>query len=202
MSQTPMSFLQKIPEYLSAWFAMLMGKPRSSFKSQQTTQTEQVKPTMPDPEDPVARDIAAAKEASKKVFSAVEEKIKPIVDKEKSDASGKFTNIIAMSKNMLTPATIKKIGIGLAVLVLVILAVSILPGMITKVRNGQVSVDINTTSTPTPAEFRPTQPSMYANDKTILELEESLNILDKQINSTNIRETTLTPPELDFTVSF
>lgn len=54
--------------------------------------------------------------------------------------------------------------------------------------------------TPPPVEIR--NPSKYAEDETVLKLERKISELDKQITDTNVRETTLNPPSLNFEVEF
>jgi hypothetical protein len=56
--------------------------------------------------------------------------------------------------------------------------------------------------TPTPATYSPYKPSIYADDETMIELEEDVNVLKREVSYTNIRETTLNPPSLDFDISF
>jgi len=54
--------------------------------------------------------------------------------------------------------------------------------------------------TPPPLEAR--NPSKYAEDESVLELEQKIRDLDKQITDTNVRESTLNPPSLNFEVGF
>src|SRR3989344_5949697 len=55
------------------------------------------------------------------------------------------------------------------------------------------------TPTPTPLDYQGYKPSIWAEDKNILKLEEDINILEKELG-TNIRDTSLTPPILDFEI--
>jgi hypothetical protein len=54
--------------------------------------------------------------------------------------------------------------------------------------------------TPPPLEIR--NPSMYAEDEVVLEMELKIIDLDKQITATNVRESTLNPPTFNFEVEF
>lgn len=56
--------------------------------------------------------------------------------------------------------------------------------------------------TPTPIEIEPSQPSIYALDEVILQLEEDINTLDRELSTTVLRETSLNPPKLDLNVRF
>ena len=66
--------------------------------------------------------------------------------------------------------------------------------------NGEISVGATPTPTSTPPI--PDKPSVYFDDPLILEYEEKLKVLDNEVSTAQIRETKLTPPVLDFNVSF
>jgi len=50
--------------------------------------------------------------------------------------------------------------------------------------------------------FQRFQPSIYADDPVILKLQEDVNVLDRELSNTQIKETILEPPTLDFNVTF
>ena len=56
--------------------------------------------------------------------------------------------------------------------------------------------------TPTYSPFQKFKPSVYANDPTVIKLEETLNVLDREMATVPLTEDTLTPPVLDFNISF
>jgi hypothetical protein len=201
----PVSATLKLKQMMAAWFAMLMGKPRSAFPSQ-VVQTPAVSSTTTttDPindDDPVAKDMAKAKEMSQKVLEVVEEKIKPIVG-HKAESLTILTSITGKIKQTATSPIGKKALMGIIVLIVVLLVARVLISTIQNVQKGGENDTLQTSVTPTSAQYVITQPSVYANDATVLEIEERLSVLDNQLDNTSIRETTLTPPELDFSISF
>jgi len=54
----------------------------------------------------------------------------------------------------------------------------------------------------TPPPFEPFKPSVYAEDPEILAIEEDVNILERELTQTKIREDGINPPSLDFDISF
>ncbi len=56
--------------------------------------------------------------------------------------------------------------------------------------------------TPTPFNYSFYKPSVYADDASILKLEEEVNILMKEILNYSVSERNLFPPSLDFDISF
>lgn len=56
--------------------------------------------------------------------------------------------------------------------------------------------------TPTYSSFEKFKPSVYAQDPIVLKLEETVNVLDQEMSTTPLTESTLMPPLLDFNISF
>lgn len=190
---------------------MLMGKPRSSLPSVSSSilgSKEDKKTDVFDAENLIASDIAKAKEVSQKLISSIKEKLKPSLVAEKkvfSDSNNFVSNLFTKVKIVFQSALTRKIGIVFFVFVVVVFAVVIFSRFIVKVPEQKTPanfISVKDSPTPTQTEFRPSQLSIYSNDKTILELEERINILSRQIDSVNIRENTLVPPDLDFSISF
>jgi len=50
--------------------------------------------------------------------------------------------------------------------------------------------------------FDITNPSAYATDPDILNLEQEISVLDKEINEVDLKESLLQPPSLDFDIDF
>jgi hypothetical protein len=55
---------------------------------------------------------------------------------------------------------------------------------------------------PTIPPFQRFKPSIYADDPVILKLQEDISVLDRELSNTQIKETILEPPSLDFNVTF
>jgi predicted RNA-binding protein len=56
--------------------------------------------------------------------------------------------------------------------------------------------------TPTPINYLPNTPSKYADDENVLVLEEQIEALEKEINRTNLRDSSIYPPNVDYNVVF
>lgn len=56
--------------------------------------------------------------------------------------------------------------------------------------------------TPTPVEEKITSPSAYATDSAVLKIEQDLKNIDQNLQSTDLKETGLNPPLLDWEVKF
>lgn len=203
--------MQTISKFFRDWLNMLMGKPRSSLPSLSSSisgSKENKKTDVFDAENPIASDIAKAKEVSKKLISSIEKKLKPSLVTEKkviSDSNNFVSNLVAKVKIISESDLTKKIGIVFFVFVLVVFAVIAFSRFIVKGPEQKTPanfISFRNSPTPVQTEFRPIQLSIYSNDKAILELEERINILSRQIDSVNIRENTLTPPDLDFSINF
>lgn len=55
---------------------------------------------------------------------------------------------------------------------------------------------------PTGVFYEPTRPSVYAEDEQVLKMEDDLRVLDREVVSTSLKESTLNPPILDFDIDF
>jgi hypothetical protein len=67
-------------------------------------------------------------------------------------------------------------------------------------QNGEVAIP--GLPTPTTAPYQPYNPSVYAEDELVLQLEEDIKVLDRELSIVQLKETILTPPVLDFNVNF
>ena len=69
-------------------------------------------------------------------------------------------------------------------------------------RESRQENEVLTTLTPSPVEYKSEYPSAYAEDLVILQLEEEIRVLEKQISGVDVREIELMPPILDFNIDF
>ncbi|MCS7092185.1 MAG: hypothetical protein NZM26_02440 [Patescibacteria group bacterium] len=194
----------KISQFFSDWLNMLMGKPRSSLKTLQDVKSENANPD--DANNPINSDIAKVKEVSKKIISSVEGKIKPALNVNSKNGFDfvKFASeLTAKVINILKIALVKKIVIGLLVLFVFVFGVGLISKFFLRSSDKPNGITFfEKTPTPIQTDFRPSQPSIYASDKTVLALEEKLGIFVREVDSTNLRENLLMPPELDFSINF
>ena len=58
------------------------------------------------------------------------------------------------------------------------------------------------TPTPTIAPFQPYRPSVYSEDPEVLEIEESVKILDRELSTVILEEAILHPPVVNYNINF
>lgn len=171
---------------ISGWLNNLLGKtvPSVSYskKKADSSQEVEIKP----------EDIAKEGVLSKGV-GEVKGLIKGV-----GEASGVATTAGKGKKGLPKPLLIV---VGAVV---ILLALSLVASRLaTSIRQGGKGTgQSQAVPTPTPVGFQPYKPSVYAGDPEVLKLEEEINILDREVSSAQIKETTLNPPTLDFNINF
>lgn len=91
----------------------------------------------------------------------------------------------------------KKIILGIGVLVFVLVTLNLVLGVLRREPSFT-----GPTTLPTVAVIEPSEPSIYAKDEEVLALEESINVLDRELTNAALKDTSLRPPTLDFIISF
>jgi hypothetical protein len=146
----------------------------------------------------VAKD-EAQDELSKrdKFFNRVSQKIKDLVSKK--TAKEKSVEDIKKSTGIgKIPLNLKKF-IPLSPLLIIILFAAYIQ-FFSKGKPG--TTNVNTFPTPTYSPYQKFKPSVYADDPVVIGLEETINVLDREMSTTPLTESTLTPPVLDFNIGF
>ena len=95
----------------------------------------------------------------------------------------------------------KKLAIFLVFLVVFFLGFILILGLVQK-RFGVENNHLTAKSTPTPLREKTFPPSKYATDSAILEIQQNLVLIEKDLSETDLYETSLNPPVLDMRVSF
>jgi hypothetical protein len=155
--------------------------------------------------DQIATDIAKAKQVGQKVVGKVKEAISPVVDQNKNVISknqGSFIQSVTLpTKEMFDKPHIKKILRITLMIILLLLLLNIVSLLVKTARqNGELAIP--GLPTPTVVPYQPYNPSVYAEDELVLQLEEDIKVLDRELSIASLKETILTPPELDFDVNF
>lgn len=133
-------------------------------------------------EDSVAADFFKFKEFLSALFSKVGQKVPKTT-----------------SKSLRIPSGILKFLIFLLiVIVLILVAVNLFK----KAKENGGETPFFSQETPTPGTFNPIKPSVYTDDPEVLELEEEINVIEKELTAVNIKEERLGIPLLDFKVDF
>jgi len=171
--------------------------------SKQSTHQDLVKTGLPRKDinagnnDQIMSDLTKAKEVGKKVVGKVKETITPMVNQNKN----LIQTITTPARNMFDNPLIKKI-VRISVIVILLLVFLYIISLLVKTarQNGEVAVP--GLPTPTVAQYLPYNPSVYAEDELVLQLEEDIKVLDRELSTVQLKETILTPPTLDFNVNF
>lgn len=177
---------------VNKWFNMLLGRPTTTLDNPPDTGGQESLPTS---EDSVAQDVLKARNFIKKLVSSITLQAKPSIE-----AGGQ--GVKKGLNKALGSSFLKRI---LKIFVLVILIIAVLSFSIKflkRVEKDDKQIDGVSITTPTPVEYKFDKPSIYAEDEAFLKLEEEVRILENEVNQTDIRETRLAPPPLDFNVSF
>lgn len=165
-----------------------------------STQAQPVKPI--DPEDPLYQDLEKATSVLKKITSKLKKTTDPLVAQGSALSTQAVSSSQAFAKTDKFKKIIPIIIFAGALLVLVIIAIWVVVPLLSRMGTKEETPIVITSPTPPPIEFTPSEPSVYANDPNILDLEEDIAVLDREIVGASLRETTLNPPTLDYNISF
>lgn len=213
------SFMERFINSAEGWVRMLMGKPKRQVPTNAANKgaekaevKEKVGPGKPDvteglvevspgelqkADDSVVEDIKSFKSFFRKSFNmligraAATKATKKV--QEKVDAASKKASFSLIYK--LIPA--------LFILIVVLLAAAIVISIFEK-QNGIVDRGngIVVETTPPVVTYQPYTESIYASDPEILRLDEDINVLGREISTTVLQDSILTPPKLDFNIKF
>lgn len=160
-------------------------------------------------EDSVAQDVGKLKVFVKNLTGQAKIKAKPYQEKVKPVVQS-ATSVKTKAKANKMMSSFTKISIFVVIifvtLLLVVIGFSIVQRMGRGVENGsgketESEVEI-VQATPTIIPYTPSSPSIYASDTVILKMDEDIKILGREMFSIPIRESTLYPPSLDFSINF
>ncbi len=90
------------------------------------------------------------------------------------------------------------IGIGGVLVILVVLLLIVQ----TSLRINRFKPLVFPSPSPSPYEEEITNPSVYATDSAVLEIEKRIKEIEKEIDQTDLKETKLNPPVLDLDINF
>jgi len=139
-------------------------------------------------DDQITVDIKKAKEFKDEIVGKVKEQISPVV----SQATPKITSAAQPVKSLFKGEFIKKILKIAAILFLIIIFLYIISLFVKNIReNGEISQ--NGLPTPTLIPYLPYNPSVYADDELVLELEEDINVLDRELSPNLGKQSSLHP---------
>jgi len=179
--------------------------------SKQSTHQDLVKTRLPRKDinagndDQIMSDLTKVKSVGKKVVGKVKETITPVVNQNKDIISKKQTlfiqSVTTPARNMFDNPLIKKI-VRISVIVILLLVFLYIISLLVKTARQNGEVAVTGIPSPTVAQYLPYNPSVYAEDELVLQLEEDIKVLDRELSTVQLKETILTPPTLDFDVNF
>ena len=211
---------------------MLSGKPvpveKVSDEQDNTVKVEDVQEATPGEEknfyfagekteqDRVSQDIKIAKSIAKDALLKVKQvpipKSKFMQEGDKFSGGIKKTfgnlqkmNFMANFSNELLGKIIRVVVIISLSAILIFVLFSLYRLFEGRINTGNGGVDVvqnGDAPTPTPVSYRPYEPSIYASDSELLQIEENLSILDAEIFRANIGDSVIRPSSLDFNVRF
>lgn len=146
-------------------------------------------------EDSVLKDIDTAKKLANDLMQKVSAKLSPGLNKVK-EKGGNIQPGSLVDKSFIKK-TVKLFVVGLLLIALIYTGV-----VVFRMLQQEASEVATDGLTPTPGDYRPYGPSVYADDPVILQLEEDVNVLAREIAGKNLRESSLNPPRLDWDINF
>lgn len=114
----------------------------------------------------------------------------------------KLKGLGSPSKSLLGENFTKKILRFGGMVLIVFIVLLIVERVVNFVRRTGMEDGVFVAPSPTVGPFRPYNPSVYAEDERVLLMEEDLQVLDRELSTTILKETTLNPPVLDFDINF
>jgi len=213
----------KVSGGLSWWIGSLMGKPTAgkapSIPQQAPNRVAQTQPSQavpapvttekpqnpaPGGEDSISQDVQALRKLVGGFSSKITSKVTPVV---KEGISGTSRAADSFGKKVGPKFMTKILRIFFVIIFVVIIAF-----VASKLFSGQggnggglgnsTPTQFQSEATPTSVFYNPPKASIYASDESILKLEEDINVISREVESTVLKETQLVPPTLDFNVNF
>lgn len=177
---------------LSGWFRALTGRSRLAQKSDQTQSSGQEVAGQVS-EDSVTQDIRKLSDFLKRTSGRY------LPSRER--AVGETSGPLVYKDRNLSKKLIKILLFFLFLLVLVFVGVRFFQLVNEEGGTTENAKDTKTSPTP-PAVYRPYKPSIYADDPEVLRLEKDINVIERELGRTSVREDSLLPPRLDFDIKF
>ena len=147
-------------------------------------------------QDQIVSDLGKMKNAAGKVFGKMKGSLYPKIQ----ENIPTVVNVKSSFFNRFDLSVFKKFGKGFLVFILLLVLFLIGSNIYKTINKGGDEVVLS--PTPTIAPFKPYKPSIYAEDELVLKLEEDNRVLERELSTIQLEEVILTPPNLDFDISF
>jgi hypothetical protein len=178
------------------WIFALMGKtlPVEDNKDTEDVQSQETGSVQ---EDSVANDMKKFKEFVKMGTEKAKTVISPYAKKSMTSATDASKVVSTSADHKFIKGLIRTFLILFFTMVLVFIAIYLFRTLQTE---SDPVAPVGESVTPVP--FSPFKPSVYAQDPEILQLEEEINILERELARVNIKEDGINPPRLDYNINF
>jgi len=182
------------------WLYSLMGKkvPVEEKVAPVAGNSSDNQPLQDVQEDSIASDIKMFKDFTKKSIDATKTMLSPFAKKGATTATGAAKTVSSSVDNKFIKMVVRSFIIIFFAVILLFIA----SYLFKRLKEEQEITHNGSVSVVTPVPFEPYVPSVYAQDPEILQLEEDLDILGKELNSVNIKEDGINPPKLDYDINF
>lgn len=192
------NILTSIGNAAAGWFGMLTGKGFNKG-SNSTASTQNVKEAQPPQEDSVAEDMKKAKAFINQAMAKFNKSAGPTFEKGKQ-LEGKG---VEYAKKVVDVNFSRKIARIFTVLFFGLVLLFVASRFFKLVGNGrEVPAVATPTIAPTVPPFQRTEPSIYAQDKLILKIEEDAKVLVNEIIGKTLNEDSLALPSVDANIEF
>ncbi len=187
---------------IKKWFYSLIGK-RDVIETEVKTQSEEKENSkeinqIEIEEDSVASDVRRAKLFLKSLFEKMVVFVNPYLRKGVSLAGSARKEISPLVDKKFIRLILKIFIVFVMVLILLYMAL----GFVRRLKKEGVFLPNTPTPQPSVIPYNPYNPSVYNKDPQVIEIDENLKILDRELNNLNLRESGLNPPSLDWDIKF
>lgn len=191
---------QGIPSVQKESVSSQSKTPETTLVGQAKSQSANADQSVEMEEDSVRQDIARLKKIVGKIGGGINQKVSPVIKKGGVDAGKKSAETVSKIVNT---GAMKKIITTFFVIVLIMVLIFIGMNFFKKTPGEEITDELTSSeSTPTSPPFVSYKPSVYADDLEIIKLDEEISTLESEFASSDIKETSLNIPNLDFDVSF
>lgn len=148
-------------------------------------------------DDQIGTDIQKVKEVKDQLWGRVSSSVNPVISKQGKKIEGITASVQGLANEDLLKKLLRVVIIALLFIALLYIGSLIFKTATQNGENGQVVIPA-----PSVAPFNPFNPSIYAEDEGVLQFEEDLKILDRELSTSQLKEIILTPPFLNFDIDF
>lgn len=151
--------------------------------------------------DQITEDIKKFKLAKDKFSANIKKTIAPAISEKMPVVHTAKQSVSSVTSKLFDPELLKRL-FKILVLILLLFGLFYIGSQIftAVVRDTEETDDV--IPIPSIGQFRPYRPSVYAEDELILKLDEDVKVLDRELSTTQLKETILNPPTLDFDINF